>query len=129
VLAEAEEPGRWAETFLTDLYFPRFVVTSRDHKMADCEVLIDTFFIFLEDINDGILEEFLSGLPRCWIRAHFVVVFPERGHPLENDHIRKYKHVVAHLLSVTPAGANVASQSMPLVSNGFCVSRYKPCNG
>lgn len=129
MLAEAEEPGRRTETFLTGLHFPRFVATSRDHNIADCEVPIDTFFIFLEDSNDGFLEEFLPRLPRCWIRAHFVVVFPERWHLLENDHIRKYKHLVAHLVGVTPAGAKVTSQSMPLVGSGFCVTRYRPCPG
>jgi len=129
VLAEAEEPGRRTETFLADLHFPRFVATSRDHNMADCEVPVDTFFIFLEDTDDGILKEFLPGLPRCWIRAHFVVVFPERWRLLENDHRRKYKHFVAHLLGVIPGGAKVTSMSMPPGSSVFCVTQYRPCHG
>ena len=33
------------------------------------------------------------------------------------------------LLGVIPGGANVTSQSMPLVSSGFCVTPYKPWNG
>jgi hypothetical protein len=88
--------------------------------MPDCEVPIDTFFIFLEDTDDGIREEFLPGLPRCWIRAHFVVVFPERWRLEEDDHRRKCKHFVAHLLGVIPAGAKGTSRSMLLVSQvGF----------
>lgn len=95
MLAEAEETGCRTEMFLAGLHFPRFVVTSLDHNIADCEVTINTFFIFLEDTDDGILEEFLPGLPRCWIRAHFVVVFPERWRLLETDQRRKHKHFVA----------------------------------
>ena len=109
MLAEAEEPGRRTETFLADLHFPRIMATSRDHSMANCEVPIDTFFIFLEDTDDGILAEFLPGLPGCWIRARFVVVFPERWRLSENDHRRKYKNFVANLLGVIPGGAKVTS--------------------
>jgi hypothetical protein len=129
VLAEAKEPGRRTETFLAGLHFPRFVATSRDHRMADCKVPIDTFFIFLEDTDDGILAQFLPRLPRCWIRARFVVVFPERWRLSGNDHRRKYKNVVAHLLGVIPGGAEVNSRVMPLVSSGFCVTHYRPCHG
>lgn len=111
VLAEAEDPGRGTETFLAGLHFPRFVATSRDHNMANCIVPIDTFFIFLEDTDDGILAGFLPRLPRCWIRARFVVVFPERWRLSENDHRRKYSNFVAHLLCVIPGGAKVTSQS------------------
>jgi hypothetical protein len=105
--------------FLADLHLPRFVATSRYDNMADCEVPMDTFFIFLGDTDDGIPAQFLPGLPRCRVRARFVVVFPERWRLSENDHRRKCKKFVAHLFGVIPGGAKVTSQSMFLVSGGF----------
>jgi hypothetical protein len=72
--------------------------------MEHCDLPVDTVFIFLENIDDGILAEFLDVLPRCWIRARFVVVFPERLRLSENEHRRKYKNIVARLLCVISGG-------------------------
>jgi hypothetical protein len=40
----------------------------------------------LEDTDDDeVLTRFLAGVRRCWLRAHFVVVFPERRNPTRRD--------------------------------------------
>jgi hypothetical protein len=79
------------ETFLADLECPRFVVTPSDLNLSllDCELPIDAFFLFLDGTNDGVVADFLAGLPRCWLRAHFVVVFPEQVNPSGSDHTCK----------------------------------------
>lgn len=89
VLSEAEETRLGTQTFLAGLQVPRFVRTSLGLNVTECELLVDTFFIFLGDTADRNPAEFLARLPRCWIRARFVVVFPERWILSENEHKRK----------------------------------------
>jgi hypothetical protein len=76
------------DIFLADLDIPRLISTSRDLNMANCELSISAFFVFLEDTDDDdeVLTRFLAGVRRCWLRAHFIVVFPERWNPTARDH-------------------------------------------
>jgi hypothetical protein len=86
VWSEPQRNGHRIDTFLTDLDFPRLISTSRDLNMANCELSINAFFVFWEDTDDEVLTRFLAGVRRCWLRAHFVLVFPERRNPTARDH-------------------------------------------
>jgi hypothetical protein len=80
---EAGQAGCLAEAFLADVECPRLVATGSDLDLADCKLLIDAFFVFLENVDQ--VTQFLARLPRCALRARFVVVFPGRGNQPERD--------------------------------------------
>lgn len=87
IWSESQRSDHRVDTFLADLDIPRLISTSRDLNMANCELIISAFFVFLEDTDDDeVLTRFLAGVRSCWLRAHFVVVFPERRNPTARDH-------------------------------------------
>lgn len=82
--------------------------------MANCELNISAFFVFLEDTDDDeVLTRFLAGVRRCWLRAHFVVVFPERRNPATRDHKCELKatHVSDLIYVIEQVGIEVKVQS------------------
>jgi hypothetical protein len=86
VWCKAEQGEYRVETFLADFGRPRLLVTGSHLDLGDCKLLVDTFLIFLENTDEQVVTQFLASLPRCVLRARFVVVLPERGNPPEHEY-------------------------------------------
>jgi hypothetical protein len=126
VWSESQRSERRVDTFLADLDIPRLISTSRDLNMVNCELIISAFFVFLEGNNDDeVLTRFLAGVRRCWLRAYFVVVFPERRNPLARDDKCELKaiHVSDLICDIEQVGAAVKVHSYS-GSDRFCRNTF-----
>jgi hypothetical protein len=91
VWSESQRGGHRLDTFLADLDIPALISTSCDLNTAHCDLIISAVFVFVERTTDDVFTRFLARVRRCWLRAHFIVVFPERRNTTARDHKRELK--------------------------------------